>query len=382
MQNYTQKTAPNSGAQITIIASSDSWIEGDAIQQLETTAQLDGIKAAVGYPDLHPGKGFPIGASFISQDVVYPALAGNDIGCGIGLWQTGLKAKKLKLDKWQRQIGNIDNPWEGDTKSWLEDFGIHSQDHDYTLGTIGGGNHFAELQVIEEILDLGKAKSLSLNPAQCVLMVHSGSRGLGQAILSSHLKEFSSRGLEAGSDAKLMYFIRHDKALKWAKANRALIANRIAGNLRTDTVLISDTAHNLITRETWQGENAFIHRKGASEVNEGPVLLAGSRGTFSYLVQPLGDHQTTGMAIAHGAGRRWQRGKAKSRLSAKFRVQDLERTRLGSRVICENKELIYDEAPQAYKDIESVVETLVAANLIKVIAKLRPVITYKCRRKL
>jgi release factor H-coupled RctB family protein len=110
-------------------------------------------------------------------------------------------------------------------------------------------------------------------------------------------------------------------------------------------------------------------------------MIPGSRGTPSYLVRALAEQgENAAWSLAHGAGRRWQRGYAKSRLSHKYRVEDLARTDLGGRVICEDRELIYDEAPQAYKDIAQVIADLEAAGLIAPIAVYRPVLTYKVRR--
>ena len=100
-----------------LIASSKNWIEGAAVQQLEKTASLPGMRLAVGLPDLHPGKGSPIGAAFAVEGYLYPALVGNDIGCGVGLWRTELSAKKLKREVWADRLRNLDNAWDGDVSS-------------------------------------------------------------------------------------------------------------------------------------------------------------------------------------------------------------------------------------------------------------------------
>ena len=97
-----------------IIASESSWIEGEAIRQLETTAQLPGMERAAGLPDLHPGKGIPIGAAFLSKGIIYPHLVGNDIGCGMGLWQTDIEAAKFKLDKSVKKLTGFESIWDGD----------------------------------------------------------------------------------------------------------------------------------------------------------------------------------------------------------------------------------------------------------------------------
>src|SRR5262245_59966551 len=95
-----QTPPSDAAARVHVVARSGSWIEGEALRQLEKTAQLPGMRLCVGMPDLHPGKGNPIGAAFLSQDTIYPYLVGNDIGCGMGLWRTGLVRRKARRDKW------------------------------------------------------------------------------------------------------------------------------------------------------------------------------------------------------------------------------------------------------------------------------------------
>ena len=84
---------------VSLIASENTWIEGLAIQQLTKTAELDDMQQVAGMPDLHPGRGYPIGAAFFTRNRIYPALVGNDIGCGMSLWQTSTKVAKLNIDK-------------------------------------------------------------------------------------------------------------------------------------------------------------------------------------------------------------------------------------------------------------------------------------------
>ncbi|MFG9878930.1 RtcB family protein [Pseudomonas aeruginosa] len=113
-----------------------------------------------------------------------------------------------------------------------------------------------------------------------------------------------------------------------------------------------------------------------------PVVLAylipGSRGDYSYLVEPVPSAQSL-FSLAHGAGRKWQRGECRERLAARFSVDQLGRTHLGSRVICGDRQLIYEEAPEAYKGIDSVVGALLEAGLLRLVARLKPVLTYKTR---
>ncbi len=366
-------------ASVRIIASSNNWIEGDAVMQLEKTAKLKGIKQAVGMPDLHAGKGYPVGVSFLSEGRIYPALVGNDIGCGMGLWKTELKAAKPKLEKWSSKL-YLDDAWEGDRAEWLAEFGLPADLVSNSLGTIGGGNHFAELQAVEEIHDAEACLSLGLDKKNLYLLVHSGSRGLGQAILASHIARFSHEGLESDSIDAVSYLSRHDQAVRWGQANRALIAHRFLSALRSDGDNLFDHVHNMVNEKRLGDANMWLHRKGASPSDQGALVIPGSRGTFSYLVEPVGHQEGNGFSLAHGAGRKWMRSEAKGRLSAKFRQEDFLKTDLGSRVICEDKSLIFEEAPQAYKNIDVVIQDMVDAGLIRVLATLRPMLTYKTRR--
>ena len=143
------------GAEVRVLASPNSWIEGTAVEQLKKTAGLPGMRLAVGLPDLHPGKGSPIGAAFVVEDRLYPALVGNDIGCGIGLWRTSLSASKIRREAWVDKLRRLDEPLDGDTGAWLAEHGVAPTGFEPSLGTIGGGNHFAELQVIERVEDAG-----------------------------------------------------------------------------------------------------------------------------------------------------------------------------------------------------------------------------------
>lgn len=373
MCTYTQ----TSGATVTVIASEKTWIEDEAIQQLKTAAELKGMRKVVGLPDLHPGRGTPIGAAFMSKSWIYPHLVGNDIGCGMGLWQTDLSVHKLKLDTWVSRLENLDEPWDGDTSAWLLDYQLDSTPFDYSLGTIGGGNHFAELKKIESVVDGDVFEALGLSTKQFYLLVHSGSRGLGEFILRKYSE--GQAGLMENSSDAIDYLTQHDMAVRWAGANRALIAHRFLSCLKGEGSQVLDVFHNTVESHAEDNQAYWLHRKGATPSDQGLVVIPGSRGSFSYLVIPTGSQVENAYSLAHGAGRKWKCTDAKSKMS-KFRMDDLTHTELGSRVVCEDKDLIFEEAPQAYKKIDSVVNDLVNAGLIKVIAILRPVITYKTRR--
>jgi release factor H-coupled RctB family protein len=365
---------------VRLLASARSWIEGEAISQLRKTAELAGMRLAVGLPDLHPGRGHPVGAAFITQGILYPQLVGNDVGCGMSLWQTDLKRQKFSQDKCLKKLHGLESPWEGEAVAWLADYGLPPTDSDRALGTIGGGNHFAEVQTWQEVRDEEAFSALHLNRQSLAILVHSGSRGLGELLLRRHVDEHGAGGLPENSPDADVYTRGHERALRWAVANRALIARRLAEQLHAALQIVLDICHNSVTPVEYDGAAAWLHRKGAAPAEAGALVIPGTRGSRSYLVTPTGEQRENAWSLAHGAGRRWNRLSARSRLKDRFRASALVRTDLGGVVICEDKELLYEEAPQAYKDIDVVIEDMVQAGRIRVIASLRPLLTYKVRR--
>jgi release factor H-coupled RctB family protein len=364
---------------VRLFASAKNWIEGEAVRQLYATAQLEGMVQAVGMPDLHPGKGAPIGAAFVSEGVIYPHLIGGDIGCGMALFKTSLLRREAKLDRWAKQRFNLEHPWEEFAGDFLAGQNLESTEFDTALGTIGGGNHFAEIQAVEDVVDAAAFKQLGIGKAQLVALVHSGSRGLGETILRDHVDEHHGRGVPADSESGQAYLRGHDFAVRWARANRTLIARRFAATLGADTELVWNGCHNSITaRETDDG-TVWLHRKGVVAIDGGFVVIPGSRGSLSYVVKVLGDGATHAWSLAHGAGRKWSRSESRLRMRERFDAQELAQTPLGGRVICEERDLLYEEAPAAYKNIEAVVQDLVDAGIASVIATFRPLLTYKTR---
>jgi len=357
----------------TLVADESTWIEDEAIRQLKHSSTLEGMQRVCGMPDLHPGRGYPVGAAFFSVGRLHPALVGNDIGCGMALWQTGLSAARSSASKLDRWLGNLDraDPASDET---LSRFGPHAS----AIGTIGGGNHFAEFQRIDRIDDPQAVAALGLDRERLLLLVHSGSRGLGEAILREHLAVHGALGLDQDSDSAATYLQRHDLALRFASENRRRIATRILGRVRSSGAAVLDVNHNFVEATTVDGQAGWLHRKGATPADRGPVVIPGSRGDWSYLVSPLPSPATLD-TLAHGAGRKWQRGDCKGRLERRWTVESLRRTDLGSQVICEDRALIWEEAPQAYKAIDSVVGALFNAGLIRILARLRPVLSYKTR---
>jgi release factor H-coupled RctB family protein len=366
---------------VRLIASARSWIEGEAVRQLYATAELPSVRLAVGLPDLHPGKFAPIGAAFVTDGVIYPHLIGGDIGCGMALFQTGLLRRKAKLDRWAGLRFDLEHPWEGDVGIRLANEGLCTTQFAESFGTLGGGNHFAELQAVEKVFDKDAFAALGLARDELLALIHSGSRGLGQAVLEIHLEGHGANGAHAESDAATSYLLLHDHAVNWAKASRALIADRFVQTLGGQGKRVLDSCHNSISCRSVEGETVWLHRKGAAPSDKGPVIIPGSRGTLSYLVQPAGNQSANAWSVAHGAGRKWTRSESRLRVRERFHRDELVQTGLGGRVICEERDLLYEEAPTAYKNIETVIADLVDAGLVAVIATLRPLLTYKGRKQ-
>jgi len=364
-------------ASIRIIASDESRIDPVAIDQLRQTAALDGIDEIVGLPDLHAGRGIAVGAAFWSHGHVYPHLVGSDIGCGMGLWETETAVRKFRLDAADRKLHGLEEAWEGDHAASLIGAGLSPSLMGEALGSIGGGNHFAELLRVDAVLDLHAFEALGLDAANVLLMIHSGSRGLGHAILERQLARQNVHALAAGDEACTTYLVEHDEAIGWAVLNREIIASRFFEKLGMKGRKLLDICHNSVTPH----RGGWLHRKGAAPADRGPVVIPGSRGDLTYLVQPRPELADGALqSLAHGAGRKWSRSEARDKLKRRFTIAELERTGLGSRVICEDRALIYEEAPQAYKDIHQVIADLDHAGLIDIVATLRPLITYKTRR--
>lgn len=380
---------------VSVIASDRLWLEDAALQQAKTTSNLPGMARVVGLPDLHPGRGYPVGAAFFSIGRLYPALVGNDIGCGMALWQTDLLAGKARLDKLDKQIGNLDELVDDDEWAALQQFdpalavrrealtrtlvdaGLDVS-HLRSLGTIGRGNHFAELQVVDRVEDADTASRAGVASKSLQLLVHSGSRGLGQAILSAHVAATGHAGI-ADSEA-VAYLQQHDAAVQFAELNRALIGARVLHRLRCRSKLLLDVNHNTVTPAHIDGHQGWLHRKGATPSDQGLVMLPGSRDDYSYMLEPVAEHAATSLySLAHGAGRKWQRSDCKERLFKVATPDQLSRTSLGGRVICNDRALIYEEAAQAYKNVDSVLGCLLGAGLVRVIYRSKPVLTYKTR---
>ena len=233
--------------------------------------------------------------------------------------------------------------------------------------------------MVDEVLDARAFKLFGLGKQQLVVLVHSGSRGLGESILRSYVDEHQASGSDPESFAAAAYLQGHDLAVRWAKVNRGLLAQRFVQQLGAEADLLWDGCHNSIASREHEGETVWVHRKGAVAAESEAVVIPGSRGSLSYLVKPLGDGASRAWSLAHGAGRKWARSEARQRMRERFGMHQLTQTPLGGRVICEERDLLYEEAPAAYKNIEDVIQELVDAGLASVIATFRPLLTYKTR---
>lgn len=364
-----------------LFASPASWMEGESLRQLERVASLPGMVKVAGFPDLHPGKGSPVGAAMLSTGEFYPYLIGSDAGCGMGLFATELSVPKAKPEKWSQKLRGLEGPWDGDTDAWLAERGAAGVGYHGSLGTIGGGNHFAELLRRKEVHDPEAFQSLGLDENALVLLVHSGSRGLGEALLRSHTDLHRDGSLTAGSPEAASYLERQAQAIAWAAANRELIAHRLLDQLASGYRPVTNLVHNSVTPLVFDDVPCYLHRKGAAPADAGPVVIPGSRGAASYLVVPTGGQEPNLLSLAHGAGRKWNRSDCEGRLRERFSAASLRKTKLGSYVICEDKGLLYEEAPQAYKDIETIIGDMVSFGLIRAIASFTPILTYKVRER-
>ncbi|WP_024341915.1 RNA ligase RtcB family protein [Bradyrhizobium japonicum] len=365
-------------APIHIFASSNSWIEGNATLQLEHVAGLPGVRTVAAMPDLHPGKYGPVGCAILS-DRIYPQLVGSDIGCGMGLFELDIAARKLRLDHLAERMHALDRPWDGGVETELADAGIGASIFDAALGSIGGGNHFCEVQAIDEILAPEAAARAGLDRNLAYVLVHSGSRGLGFSILEQALRD-GPDALPIGSDRGQAYLAAHDHAVQWARLNRRIIAERTGVAARASLRPISDLAHNMIEQQAdATGEALALHRKGVAPADRGLVPVPGSRGTLSYLVEPLAEMPGDALAsLAHGAGRKYDRASMHGRVRVKKSdVARLERNPFGGIVVCGDRGLLAEEAPDAYKSIERVIADLVEFGLARVVATFRPLLTFK-----
>ncbi|MBO9465624.1 RNA ligase RtcB family protein [Tropicibacter sp. R15_0] len=361
-----QASANQGRGTITTFYSPSAWIEDQAEQQLKQLSGWAGVQQIAAFPDLHPGKYGPVGCAVLA-DRLYPQLIGNDIGCGMSLFALDLPARKFKLDKAERRMRALEGPLDADLSERLEEAGLAPDLFVQALGTIGGGNHFCEVQNLVEA-----EPESGLDISRLYLLVHSGSRGFGNAVLGA-LPQGAYGGLLPDDPVAQSYLRDHDQAVIWARLNRQVIAERAAEALRADLHLISDAPHNLLE----QKGAGWLHRKGAAKAEGGLIPLAGTRATPSYLLRPLGHADALG-SLAHGAGRRYDRSSMHGRVRGKRSdLEAMTRTQFGGRILCEDRDLLIEEAPLAYKSAGDVAADLQEMGVAQTVAKFHPLLTFK-----
>ncbi len=400
-----------------IVANPDVWMEGDGVAQFGKTAQLPGCVRAVGMPDLHVGKG-PIGAVFATRKRVYPHLLGGDVGCGVRVFATSEDSKnrdaiERRVRKtWDEEpLTDCDHEAVLDAvfRSGIDGLGeceevsdaiknlveaerrlsgrgartpvddvpsaYGGRGHGSSLGTVGGGNHFVEIARVEDVRDESAAAALGLQRGCLVVVAHSGSRGLGQALA----RLWGDATLEGSTIDG--YLADLAGARRFAEANRFLLGYRMLralGATRASKLAGTfDVTHNDVREETVDAAPAWVHRKGAAPAYaDAPTIVLGSRGAPSWVLCGTGAEQGL-RSVAHGAGRRMGRSEARAKLKDKYKRSELTRTKLGGHVVCDDTDLLYEEHPDAYKPIEPVVASLLDAGLARPVASLTPVVTVK-----
>lgn len=392
-----------------IIANPDVWLEGEAIRQLHATAADPDCVRAVGMPDLHPGPGIPIGAAFAFANTVRPRLIGSDAGCGAIV--VALDSNKFSARTEQRARAEFDDDplshlhagdlcravWQRGPRGLL-DFdlpdavaavveGLDDDDSSVVsgplpevhlpgmLGTIGGGNHFAEIGRVSAVIDPAAAQALGLRPRMLAVLCHSGSRGLGKALSD----RWASQTIVAPDADE--YLAALAGAVRFARANRVVLAWRVLRALglarRTKIAHAFDVVHNTVRRECCGADPLWVHRKGCAPANrDQPTVVLGSRGARSWVMRGRGNDAGLS-SVAHGAGRKMQRSEARDKIRARYRRKELSRSADGAIAICDDTKLLYEEHPDAYKPIEPVIASLEDAQLADRVASIQPLLTVK-----
>lgn len=441
-----------------IYADSALWekISGDrSLEQLVNVATLPGVSGFVyAMPDMHEGYGFPVGgvaAMRVQDGVISPGGVGYDINCGVRLLVSDLTLDSVRsrLETFVHELSRSIPSGPGRSpRHALDDrdldlvlgTGCRSlvprglateadllateaggclpeadpaqvspkarQRGRDQLGTIGSGNHFVEVQVVDELFDPARASIYGLRPGRITVLIHTGSRGLGHQVCTDYVRELDQAMPRMGislPDRQLAcaplvspegkrYLAAMSAAANFAWANRQTITHVVRevfgrsfgkeGTLR----LLYDVAHNIAKLEHYGGELLCVHRKGATRsfgpsASETPVayrsagqpvFIPGSMGTASFVLAgtDAAASQSYG-SCCHGAGRAMSRGAAKRATSGSQIRRELESR--GIVVRCPTNVGLAEEAPLAYKDVERVVDVVHRAGLAVKVARLRPI---------
>jgi len=441
----------------------DDIAHDKSLWQLSNVAALPGIQLyALAMPDIHQGYGFPIGgvaAMSADEGVISPGGIGYDINCGIRLLATDLKFSDIKhhLEVLATHLFNAipsgvgrGGPLKFDTEELDKilkygakqmvklGYGIE-EDLEYCeeqgclkiadpskvserakkrgadqVGTLGAGNHFLEVQRVDEIYDKEIAKVFGLFEGQIVVMIHCGSRGLGHQTCTDYVRQMVPKLDEWGiklPDRELAcapfrsndgqdYFKAMASSANFAWANRHTIGHNVRGVFKklfgdlTSVRTLYDISHNMgkLEKHLINGEEkeVIVHRKGATRafgpknpvvpskyLSAGqPILIPGTMGTSSYVLAGTEEAMKISFgSTCHGAGRRLSRTEAKKTVKGSELRQKLEDA--GIVVRCKSDIGLAEEAPIAYKDVDNVVSVVVGAGIAKKVVRVKPVVVIK-----
>ena len=347
-------------------------------------------------PDLHGGKGMPIGTVLATKDVVIPNAVGVDIGCGMCAVKTNIKVETIEQEVLRKKImrgirKQIPLGMEHHKEAQEEKYMPANHDVDSMtivkrqyvsatkqVGTLGGGNHFIELQRDDE--------------GWLWIMIHSGSRNLGKQVcdyysrvamilneryFSSVKPELNLPFLPLKTKEFNEYWSEMQYCIDFGLCNRKLIMKRIEEvisdaipNVEFEPMI--NIAHNYAAWETHFDEASIVHRKGATSAKMGEIgIIPGSQGTSSYIVEGLGNPLSF-MSCSHGAGRDMSRTEAVKSLNLAEEIQKLDEKGIVHAIRCQED---LEEASSAYKNIEKVIEQ--EADLVKIKTHLFPVAVIK-----
>jgi tRNA-splicing ligase RtcB (3'-phosphate/5'-hydroxy nucleic acid ligase) len=346
-------------------------------------------------PDVHLGKGALVGSVVATQDALIPAAVGVDIGCGMAALKMPFKALQLegKLKKMRKDIEAVIPVGFGENKE--ADKAVLNWQGWADFKELHGGIQNLEQKAIKQMCSLGTGNhfiEVCLDTEDSVwLMLHSGSRGIGNQLAQCHIstaKELAKLAENKLPDPDLAHFIAgtpefeaYWRDLQWtqdyARYNREMMMARVkrvvekylAGGKDTKPLLTVNCHHNYAEKEVHFGEEVYVTRKGAVRATkEDYGIIPGSMGTKSYIVKGKGDRDSY-CSCSHGAGRSMSRTKAKNT----YTLDDLIEQTKG--IECRKDTGIIDEIPAAYKSIEEVMQQ--QADLVEVVATLKQVICIK-----
>ncbi len=362
---------------VRVVASASTWIEGEALRQLDAAGALPGIARDGRHAGPPPGqerpgrRGLPLGGSD-------PASAGRlgTSAAAWALWQTDLSLRRADPARIAGRLDGLDGPWEGDASGWLAARGLPATAHDASLGTVGHGNHFLEVQAVAEIRDPEAAARIGVAADRALLLVHTGSRGLGEAVLRAHAERYGATPLRAETPEADAYMSAHDGAVAWAKVNRDLVAQRALVALNAEGHPLLDVCHNAVTPVEAGGCRCLLHRKGAASLRP---RAGGGAGLARRRQRPrragAGPGRCAVVAGARG-GRKLARHEAKAKLKGRLRREDLAPQPFRRRGGLRRRAAAVGGGARRLQAGGLRRRRLGAAGLVRVVAVLRPLVTF------